>query len=273
MKHNDALPAARQIDHPEGARYLPDPAFPHAASNCRYRFPVRRVVALLHLTELVTGLRTSIGRKVPQAGEAIAKERNWFQGDHCIKTDTEKQAIVKKGILQLELPQISLVAHRSNWDYIQTHLEQELVMEAALQREIVGLLGIGRGKRKAMAPLDVMVLVERGLPVAALERLSKSMAPAESGFKYRVVKKTTLDRRQKATKRLTRQESDQLVRLAKIWALAKDVWGNEEAARDFLFRPHLMLTNRRPVDVALGTEVGAQVVDGILGRLKYGSAA
>ncbi len=256
VKHNDALPAARQMDHPEGARYLPDPDFPHAATNCRYRFPVRRVVALLHLTELVTGLRTSIGRKVPQAGEAIAKERNWFRGDHCIKTDTEKQAIVKKGILQLELPQISLVAHRSNWNHIQIHLEQERVTEAALQREVVGLLGIGRGKRKAMAPLDVMVLVERGLPVAALERLSKSMAPAESGFKYRVVKKTTLDRRQK-----------------EIWALAKDVWGNEEAARDFLFRPHLMLNGRRPVDVVLGTEIGAQLVDGILGRLKYGSAA
>src|SRR5258708_36780012 len=142
-------------------------------------------------------------------------------------------------------------------------------MEAALQGEIVGLVGIGRGRRAAMAPLEIMALVERGLPVAALERLSKSVAPAESGFKYRVVKKTTLDRRQKATKRLTRQESDQLVRLAKIWALAKDVWGNEAAARDFLFRAHLMLNDRRPVDVVLGKQMGAQLAHGIPGSGKY----
>ncbi len=257
VKDNDAIPPGCQVDDPEGSGRLPDPYFPHAPADCRDRLPVHRVVAFLQLAELIAGLRTGVGRKVPQAGETIAEEDNRLHERHCIKIDTEKQAI----------------AYRSTWDHIQIRMEPEHVMEAALQREVVGLLGIGRGKRAAMAPLDVMALVERGLPVAALERLAKSVAPAESGFKYRLVKKTTLDRRQKATKRLTRQESDQLVRLAKIWALATDVWGNEEAARDFLFRPHLMLMNRRPVDVVLATEIGAQLVDGVLGRLKYGSAA
>jgi hypothetical protein len=41
-----------------------------------------------------------------------------------------------------------------------------------------------------------MALVERGPPVAALERLPRHVSPAESGFKYRRAKNTTLDRRQ-----------------------------------------------------------------------------
>jgi hypothetical protein len=34
-----------------------------------------------------------------------------------------------------------------------------------------------------------------------------------------------------------------------------------------------VLTGRRPIDVILGTELGARLVEQILGRLRYGSAA
>jgi putative toxin-antitoxin system antitoxin component (TIGR02293 family) len=55
--------------------------------------------------------------------------------------------------------------------------------------------------------------------------------------------------------------------------MARDVWGGEDAARAFLFRPHPMLEGQRPVDVVLATEFGRPLVEGILGRLQYGSAA
>ncbi len=35
----------------------------------------------------------------------------------------------------------------------------------------------------------------------------------------------------------------------------------------------MMLEGRRPVDVVLATDMGARLVEDILGRLKYGSAA
>ncbi|WP_414630701.1 antitoxin Xre/MbcA/ParS toxin-binding domain-containing protein [Brevundimonas sp. UBA875] len=51
------------------------------------------------------------------------------------------------------------------------------------------------------------------------------------------------------------------------------VWGGDVAARGFLFRPHAMLENQAPMTVAIGSELGAELVCDILGRLRYGSAA
>jgi hypothetical protein len=45
------------------------------------------------------------------------------------------------------------------------------------------------------------------------------------------------------------------------------------ADHDFLFRPHPLLEGRRPLDVVLASEFGRPIVEGILGRLKFGSAA
>jgi putative toxin-antitoxin system antitoxin component (TIGR02293 family) len=54
--------------------------------------------------------------------------------------------------------------------------------------------------------------------------------------------------------------------------MALEVWGDEEAARRFMFEAHKLLQGRRPVDVVLENELGRPVVEGILGRLQYGSA-
>jgi putative toxin-antitoxin system antitoxin component (TIGR02293 family) len=64
-----------------------------------------------------------------------------------------------------------------------------------------------------------------------------------------------------------------LVRLAEVRAMARRVWGSEESAQAFLFRPHPMLEGRRPADVVIGGEAGRLRVEDILGPLQYGSAA
>ena len=110
--------------------------------------------------------------------------------------------------------------------------------------------------------------------VAALDRVCAAVAPADATFKYRVVSRATLDRRRKqAGSRLSAEESGRLARLARVWAIARDVWGGDEAARAFLFRPHMMLHMRAPIDLALGTDLGAKLVEDILGRLRHGTAA
>ncbi|GGE12195.1 antitoxin [Aureimonas endophytica] len=67
--------------------------------------------------------------------------------------------------------------------------------------------------------------------------------------------------------------SDETMRLARVWTLALEVWRSEVEARDFLLRPHAMLADRRPIDVILASEGGAEAVLGCLGRLCHGSAA
>ena len=140
--------------------------------------------------------------------------------------------------------------------------------------ELMDELGLQAPGAKSMTPLDLFARIESGLPVAALERLTRKVCPADTGFKYRIVPKATLSRRQTRPRaRLSAEESAKLVRLARIWTFAKRVWGGEDAASRFLFAPHMLLQGQRPIDVALGNEVGAEIVEGILGRLQYGTAA
>ena len=143
---------------------------------------------------------------------------------------------------------------------------------AVLPDHIAGLLGIRQSDRPASL-FDLIERIEDGLPIAVLDRVSASLAPLDVNFKYHIIARATLARRRKRHKRLSMAESDRVFRLAQVWVLAREVWGTDESARAFLFRPHMMLQGRRPIDVVLGTDMGARLVEDILGRLKYGSAA
>jgi putative toxin-antitoxin system antitoxin component (TIGR02293 family) len=129
--------------------------------------------------------------------------------------------------------------------------------------------------------MSLMTEVEKGLPLTALDRLAKAVAPNDASFAFRMVSRATLARRRKAlattrntpAARLSADESARVARLAEVWALAREVWGGDEEARAFLFRPHPMLEGRRPIDVVLANEFGRPLVEGILGGLQYGSAA
>jgi putative toxin-antitoxin system antitoxin component (TIGR02293 family) len=146
-------------------------------------------------------------------------------------------------------------------------------MSVGAPEGLVGVLGlVGRGPKTTT--LDVVDRIRQGLPVKALYRVSELLAPGDVDFKFRIVSRATLARRKKEPgARLTAQESDRVARLAQVWAFAREVWGDDQEARAFLFRPHPLLGARQPIDVILGTELGSRLVEEILGRLLYGSAA
>ncbi|WP_374308954.1 hypothetical protein [Methylocella sp.] len=64
----------------------------------------------------------------------------------------------------------------------------------------------------------------------------------------------------------------QAARIARVWAVAFEVWQSRDEARGFLFRPHLMIEDKRPIDMTIQSESRAERVPGILGRLKCGTA-
>jgi putative toxin-antitoxin system antitoxin component (TIGR02293 family) len=113
--------------------------------------------------------------------------------------------------------------------------------------------------------------VERGLPFASLVRVFDTVAPSEPQLRYVVVSRATYARKKVDQERLSREQSDHVARVARVWILALDVWKTPENARAFLMRAHPLLEGRRPIDVTLTTE-GARLIEGILGRLSYGSA-
>ncbi|MEF2074195.1 antitoxin Xre/MbcA/ParS toxin-binding domain-containing protein [Consotaella aegiceratis] len=138
--------------------------------------------------------------------------------------------------------------------------------------DVVAVLGLSGDVAIAASPFRLMASIEKGLPVAALDRVARLLAPEDGQFKYRLVPKATYERR-KSAHRLSTDEGTRLARVARVWSLAVDVWKSEEEARDFLFRPHAMLEDMRPIDAVMRGEIGAELVMDILGRLKYGIAA
>lgn len=145
---------------------------------------------------------------------------------------------------------------------------------AATVNEVASLLGFSETESRQMSPIHLIQLIEEGLPLSALERLASFVSPEDVNFKYRIVPRATLARRRKpGQEKLLVDEGDRVVRLARVWALAEEVWGGEVDARAFFSRSHPLLEGRRPIDVVLASELGAELVSDILGRLKYGTAA
>ena len=102
---------------------------------------------------------------------------------------------------------------------------------------VAGVLGL-RTSRSPTTPFHLITSIENGLPVGALDRLAKTIAPGEAEFKHRFVSKATLARRKRdASARLTVEESDRLARIATLWAHALVVWKSEEFGAGFPVPP------------------------------------
>ena len=108
-----------------------------------------------------------------------------------------------------------------------------------------------------------------GLPVDSVTVLQAELkrfgVRRPSEFVNRIVPRATRQRR----KRLKRVEGETVLRVASLMALAVYVWGEEEAAAEFLTRPHTLLGGAIPIELAL-SEVGARHVEDMLWGLHYG---
>lgn len=145
-------------------------------------------------------------------------------------------------------------------------------MPEASIAELAALLGLRQRENTPLSALALVDRIEEGLPVAALTAIGEAFAPHDKSFIFRIVPRATFARR-RATHRLRPDEGERLVRLARVWQLARDVWKDDEAARAFLRRPHPLLGGREPLELVLLNGEGAKLVEDVLGRLKYGSAA
>lgn len=115
---------------------------------------------------------------------------------------------------------------------------------------------------------DLEELVRDGLPKRALQVVARHAAgPGEttSDFVYRIVPAATFKRR----RRLTPAESERTERLARIVALAEELWENIDQTRAFLNRPHPLLENQPPLVVAR-TELGARRVERLIHDIDHG---
>ena len=115
-------------------------------------------------------------------------------------------------------------------------------------------------------------LIERGLPWNEAESLTHALGVSLDRLASLLdIPQATFFRRKKA-RRFSKQESDRLLRFARLWWLACDVFENEEAARTWLKTSQFGLGGAIPLEYAT-TEAGAREVEELLHRIDHGVLA
>ncbi len=119
-------------------------------------------------------------------------------------------------------------------------------------------------------PLALHTAVMQGLAYDALEDFRRTFALSlAEAIRVVQIPERTLARRRQAG-RLQPQESDRLVRIARLFARATRLFnGDTSEARAWLSRPQRVLGNAVPLELA-ATEVGAQEVERALLRIEHG---
>jgi putative toxin-antitoxin system antitoxin component (TIGR02293 family) len=113
-------------------------------------------------------------------------------------------------------------------------------------------------------------LIKSGFPYAALARFhTVSHLPLDVIIHAVQIPRRTLARR-KAAGRLSRDESERLLRLAGVFESAVKLFeGDVDAARTWLQSPARAFGGDTPLAVA-ETEIGAREVEDLVGRLEHG---
>ncbi len=115
-------------------------------------------------------------------------------------------------------------------------------------------------------------LVERlrsGLPMTEFRCLLDLLQiPEEELGRLLGISPATLHRRKKAG-RLGTPESERIVRFARLFGLAMEVFESEQAAREWLKASNPGTAGESPLSYA-DTEFGAREVENLLGRLAHG---
>jgi putative toxin-antitoxin system antitoxin component (TIGR02293 family) len=111
--------------------------------------------------------------------------------------------------------------------------------------------------------------IRAGLPMVEFVALQELLGlGAEELAQHLAISRSTLVRRRKGG-RLDMQESDRLLRYARLFARAQTVLQDDAAARDWLKQPARALDFVTPLTFA-ETEAGAREVEALLGRIEYG---
>lgn len=118
---------------------------------------------------------------------------------------------------------------------------------------------------------DLARLVCERLPLSSIESLSNHGLSDEE-IHNSIVSRRTLVHRRTRQEALTHDESDRTVRLARIIALAEEVFGDEAKAGRWLRKPKIRFDRKSPLEMSR-TEAGARLVEEMILQIEYGFVA
>jgi putative toxin-antitoxin system antitoxin component (TIGR02293 family) len=138
----------------------------------------------------------------------------------------------------------------------------------SVYRKLGGRAALGE---EVSSEADLARVVLQGIRLRVLDHVKRA------GFSEREIERFIIPartRRHRHAKKepLTPDESDRVVRLTRMQAMAEDAFGDVEKANRWLREGLSILGGKAPLDLAQ-TETGARVVEQILAKIDWGAAA
>jgi len=127
------------------------------------------------------------------------------------------------------------------------------------------------GVRRLKSDQDLVKLVEQRLSTHTIESLGRHGLSDDEIYGL-ILPRRTLAHRRARRETLSREESDRVVRLARIAALSEHVFGDPDRSWRWLRAAKRQFQGRSPLQL-LATEAGARVVEELLYRIDEGMAA
>ena len=122
-------------------------------------------------------------------------------------------------------------------------------------------------------PTQLSDRVRSGLPFTTLDTLvDRSGLSRQDVLGVLQIPARTLSRR-RTEGRFNADESDRLLRVARVWARVLDLFdGDVDGARTWLHAPQSIFDDATPLDFAR-TEIGARAVEALIDRMEHGVAS
>jgi putative toxin-antitoxin system antitoxin component (TIGR02293 family) len=124
-------------------------------------------------------------------------------------------------------------------------------------------------RRDVRSEMDLAQLIHEGLPTRAVDTVVTSGLLDPSEMYMLVIARRTLAHRKEKRQSLSPDQSDRLARVVRVAARAEEALGSQEKAGRWLRKPNRALEGKRPIDL-LESDVGARMVERVLGRIEYG---
>ena len=133
------------------------------------------------------------------------------------------------------------------------------------------MMGGKLGVSKIRSGEELASLVEKRLPATAVKALVRGGLSDAEVYQL-IVPRRTLAHRIAKHQLLSRDESDKAVRVARITAMAEQVFGEPARTWRWLRKPKGRFDGKTPVDM-LATEAGARLVEEMIVQIDYGMFA
>jgi putative toxin-antitoxin system antitoxin component (TIGR02293 family) len=118
--------------------------------------------------------------------------------------------------------------------------------------------------------LHVVDVLKRGIPARALASLAEALKLTMPTLAAAVlIPQRTLERRLAVNSVLKTDEAERALRLARLFARAKDVFEDGDEAAEWFGEPLAVLGGQTPLELC-ATEAGAREVEQTLGRIEHG---